>query len=78
MPVARGVGGRCPEKIGGIGFAGTATPKGACILHFNEAIFRAVSRKIFSFCAENFFEKRKKLDYEGILGYTSTNFESGG
>ena len=78
MPAARGVGGRCPEKIDSSGFEASGTLKGAYILHFNEAIFRAASRKIFSFCAENFFEKRKKLDYEGILGYTSTNFESGG
>jgi hypothetical protein len=47
-------------------------------LAFQRGDFPGSEPKNFFFCAEKFFEKRKKLDYEGILGYTSTNFESGG
>jgi hypothetical protein len=46
-------------------------------LAFQRGDFPGNQPKKFFPCARNFFEKRKKLDYEGILGYTSTDFESG-
>jgi len=47
-------------------------------LHFNGQLFGVLPGKIPA-RRENFSdEMRKKLDYEGFLGYTSTGFESGG
>ena len=74
----RGCGGRGPERGAAKGFEGSKPPKGACILHFNGQLFGALPGKIPVRREEIFREMRKKLDYERILGYTSTGFESGG
>jgi hypothetical protein len=67
-----------PEKIDRVGFAGSKTPKGACILHFNKRFYPLTCRRNSCTGEEKFTEMLKNLDYERILGYTSTGFESGG
>lgn len=74
----RGCGGRGSERGAAEGFEGSKPPKGACILHFNGQLFGALPGKIPARREKFSDEMRKKLDYEGFLGYTSTGFESGG
>jgi hypothetical protein len=54
------------------------TPERGIYLAFRgRNIFKDTSKKS-RLPEEIFIEMRKKLDYEGFLGYTSTGFESGG
>jgi len=77
-PAGSGIEGMGPEKIDRIGFAGSKTPKGACILHFSKRFYPLICRGNSCSGEGKFTEMLKKLDYERILGYTSTDFESGG
>jgi hypothetical protein len=52
--------------------------KRAYILHFNAAIFLGHIEKILAPLKKFSPDMRKKIDYERFLGYTSTDFESGG
>jgi hypothetical protein len=78
MAAGRGCWGRGPERGAAKGFEGSKPPKGVCILHFNRQLFEALPGKTSARREKFSDEMRKKLDYEGFLGYTSTGFESGG
>jgi hypothetical protein len=66
------------EKIARKGFGGLIALKRACILHFNAAIFQGHIEEILTPLKNFLPDMRKKIDYERFLGYTSTDFESGG
>jgi len=76
-PAGSGIG-RAILKMAQRGVLRAQSPERGMYLAFQRGNFLHSRTKSFFPCTGNFFEKRKKLDYEGILGYTSFNFESGG
>jgi hypothetical protein len=78
MSVIRGVRRRRLEKIARKGFGGVIALKRAYILHFDAANFQGRIGKILAPLKKSSPDMRKKIDYERFLGYTSTDFESGG